>query len=227
MADMSDFKKKLRAGDYISLTGAKRAIGKMKGWSESERDKARAAAGRHFEGSAPAKKAPVKKAAKKKGKRKLHPNNASKKTAKKAAAKAPVKGKKVAKKGKKAAKKVASVKQGRPAKSSERPSLEQRVALAHATVGTCAQALDTLNKCKLLDPNADVAAGVKTTMEGLAQLVSSLTQDVAQMLTPEQLKGQQMFVQVAPGGNGQIAPATAPPAALSAPVISGGDGSTP
>jgi hypothetical protein len=78
------FKSRLENGDYASLAGARRGIGKMAGWSEKDREKARALAEKHF-GADGAKAAP-KKAAKrgKKAKVKAAPAvRAPKKAAKK------------------------------------------------------------------------------------------------------------------------------------------------
>ena len=56
---MSEFEKRLSEGRYDSLTGARRGIGKMAGWSEAERALANRKADAHF-GSAPKKGAPKK-----------------------------------------------------------------------------------------------------------------------------------------------------------------------
>ncbi len=67
------FKERLKSGKYADLTGARRAIGKTGGWSDKDKEKARAAAEEHFAGAtkkgpakkttAPAKRGPAKKAA--------------------------------------------------------------------------------------------------------------------------------------------------------------------
>lgn len=64
-----DFKKKLQDGGYSGLTGVRRAIGKVQGWSEAEREKARKIAeGFYGEEGGKAAAAP-KKAAKKPGRK--------------------------------------------------------------------------------------------------------------------------------------------------------------
>lgn len=65
---VADFKTRLKEGHYDSVTGARRAIGKMGGWSDAEKDSARKLADKHF-GDAPAPKAAVKKVAKGAGKK--------------------------------------------------------------------------------------------------------------------------------------------------------------
>lgn len=64
---LSKFKKKLSGGEYETLTGARRAVGKMKDMSDDERNTARRAADKYFDGKPqPAvKKKTAKKVAKK------------------------------------------------------------------------------------------------------------------------------------------------------------------
>ncbi len=62
MVTLDVFKKKLKDGEYASLTGAKRAIGKATKMSASDRKAATAAAERSFGTKKPAKKASKKKA---------------------------------------------------------------------------------------------------------------------------------------------------------------------
>lgn len=89
MADkvtMAEFEKRLADGRYDSLTGARRGIGKMAGWSEKERAQANEKANAYFEKGA--KKAAPKKA-------KVAPRKAKAKV-EKAQAKAPTRAPKVA-----------------------------------------------------------------------------------------------------------------------------------
>lgn len=103
MADkvtMAEFEKRLSEGRYDTLTGARRGIGKMGGWSDKEKALANEKADAHFGG----KKAAPKKA----------------KSPKSAAAKAP-------KKAKVAAPKVA--RKGKAAKASAVPSMQLELPL--------------------------------------------------------------------------------------------------
>jgi len=195
MADTSEFRKKLRSGEYVSLTGAKRAIGKMKGWSEVDRNKARAAAERHFAGE----ESPPKKVAKKKTKKK-----AQSKPAKKAAAKKVPK-KRKAKKVRRAQKAVTTTHRASPKPRGDQPVM-QRIELAHATVGTYKQALDTLERCKQLAPEVDITKGVQKATDGLTQLVQGLFTDVVGTLSPNEEKAAQLLAKSQPSNGGMVAP---------------------
>ena len=54
---VAGFKERLEAGDYNGLTGARRAIGKVAGWSEKDRNEARKLADAYFANAPKAAKA--------------------------------------------------------------------------------------------------------------------------------------------------------------------------
>ncbi len=201
----ADFRSKLKNGDYDNLTGAKRAIGKMKQWGDKEKDSARTYATKHF-GDAPA---PAKKAAKK---------AVAKRATKKAAPKAAAKGKRVAKK--KAAKKVAAAPAaekmaaaptpkkaaskrtaskrgsgGQAATSagagSSRGALADTLGLYQEGVGTYKVAADTLRNCASED--FSVTEGLKLCGMGILKLLPALDRDFVAPLTAEEQRGANLF----------------------------------
>ncbi len=197
----ADFKNKLKNGDYESLTGAKRAIGKMSEWNDKDKDTARGYASKHF-GEAPApkkpaakkvaakaapKKAPkkaVKKSAKKPAKAaaKAAPKKAAKKVAAKAApapVEAPATGKRKAKAPKKAAKNASRSRvlaTAAPAAEEKQsataaPSVSEVIRDTHAAIQTYERAIAALKTCG--EPS-DIAAGLKAAAKGLSDLVKGM-----------------------------------------------------
>jgi hypothetical protein len=176
------FKTKLANDEYVSLTGAKRAIGKFREMPDSDRDKARAMAEKHFAGNpAPAKKvakkAPAKKKAAKKTKRALHPNNVAKKAA---AKKAPVKGKHGPGKGRapEAAKgsKAVAKRSSSPKKPTPKP--ESRLADANKVMGMTKETIASAKAIRDIDPEFDVTNLLTLAAEGVEAAQRSAMQVV-------------------------------------------------
>jgi hypothetical protein len=183
--DLAAFKQKLADEEYASLTGARRAVGRMTTWSEADKNKARALAEKHFEGGAqkPPKKKAAKKVAKKKAKKKVAKKKAApKKAAKKAAAKAPKKSvKKVRRKQRKSKDVVA-----------ETTSTMDRLTETNRQIQAFGAAIDHMSKNKDLGcPSAQVQEGAKVAQQGLIAAVNNLC-----VLTKE--------VSDAAGGNGAV-----------------------
>jgi hypothetical protein len=160
--DLAGFKKKLAEGAYVSLTGARRAVGRMTTWTENEKDKARAAAEKHFaEGGA--KKKVTKKAAKRSKKK------TTKKPVKKTAKK------KTTKRAKKSVKRVAK-RQSRK-KAEDKGSVMERTKVANYQIQTAGQAIDLMAKNKQLGvPSSAIAEGAKAAQDVLTNAVNNLCQ---------------------------------------------------
>lgn len=226
--DPADFRRKLKNGEYKDLTGAKRAIGKMQGWSEADRDKSRAAAAKHFgeEAPAPAAKTSKKKASKKSAKK------AVKKAAKKASpGPGPGRGrkkkttKKAAKAAKPAAPKPAAAKPPKaasPKKTKTSPSeVEARIENTRNAVQAYAEAVDVLRKCQgeghsINDGLAKAAAGVTQLIEAMDR---SIVQPLAGFPSAAEQKGAELLRRSAPAAvtpdNGSSQTPVIPPTASS------------
>jgi chemotaxis protein histidine kinase CheA len=234
----ADFRKKLKNGEYESLTGARRAIGKMQEWTESERDRARASAAKHFGEETPAPKKKTKKKAAKKAAKKVA-KKAAAKTAKKAAKKAakkpagpgPGRGRK-----KKAAKKTKAAAPKKPApkkqpKAGKQPGVDvdARIESTRNAVQAYAEAVDVLKKCQT--EQTSVEAGLKSAAAGVTQLIERMQTDIVQPLTDAERRGAELFSRAAPtavvpgttppvvpgNGSGQVAQAPQPPTAAPTP----------
>ncbi len=160
--DLAAFKVKLVNGDYASITGARRAIGRMTTWSEKEKSQARDAANKTFGvGTGDFNPSPKKKAKKK----------AVKKVVKKAAKK------KVAKKmAKRSVKKVRSKQsKGSPAAAQPRGTVMERLTETNLQIQAYGQAIDHMGKTKELGcPSAQVQEGAKLAQQGLIAAVNNL-----------------------------------------------------
>jgi hypothetical protein len=215
----SDFRKKLKNGEYESLTGAKRAIGKMQEWTEKERNSARTAASKHFgEEPAPAKKVAKKTSKKKATVKKAEAKKATtKKTAKKTAKKAASKygpGKGGMPKPEKA--KKASAKKAAPKKSaskSKEANIEQHIETAARAMGPLTTALEALKQCKEFG-EVDVSKGLTVIADTTTRLVEDLDRNVVQHITQHENAQAAKFAQAKPiqgaPGNGAGAPLAQP-----------------
>lgn len=199
--DPSVIKKRIKDGEYDSLTGANRAIGKTQNLSDEDRDSLKKFAAKHFGvEAAPAKKVAKKKAAK-------APKAAVAKKASKRAAK---------KVGKKAAKKAATksaadseaatqvVAAEKPVSTAVRVSGKGRVAKATAAakqltlpfgakpqevvqmmgavIGSVSQMLESMKLAQVLYPKATLAESVPTAVRTMTRAVSVLEQNVVSPL---------------------------------------------
>lgn len=197
---LDDIRKKLKEGEYGSLVGANRAIGKTHDLSESDRAKAKVLAAKHF-GAEPA---PVKKRVKKTAKKGRAKAAAPvKRVAKKARAEkaAPAKRGKKKKATKKAAKKAArAAKAGAVAPPTSAPSATpgdrvqgrlrtpsnggkiqsaQEVATEMGSViGTVDQALKSMEFARQIYPKADFTAAVNSALSTMTRAVRVLDQRV-------------------------------------------------
>lgn len=227
--NVADFRQKLKNGEYASLTGAKRAIGKMQEWSEKERDSARAAAAKHFgEDPAPIKKTakktvtkPVKEAAARKALSKKKAGKPQRGAVKKTSSVGPGKGrmKKAPKKAPKKAAKKAAKKAGSRAASRDSTSSgvtsETRLEQAQSTLTVLGDAAALLEKCRVEgSTNTNVTAGLDKIAETATRLVEDLDRNVVTQLTAAEARGAQLLAQTAPShvpGNGSPPMAPTPP----------------
>jgi hypothetical protein len=144
---LEGFKLKLNEGKYESLTGARRAIGKVTDWSAKDKQKAQELAAAHFgeDGGKPsAKPAKTPKKAAKAGPKKI------------AAGPKKVAAKKAAPKSKAAAVKSSPVRS--PVEVPKTPD-ELRLA-AQESLAFAGTALERLSHARNLDPSVDIKAGV-------------------------------------------------------------------
>lgn len=178
--DLSAFKKKLADGDYASLTGARRAVGRMTTWSETDKNKARALAEKHFGGATPAK--PAKKTAKKTAK-KAAKKKATKKVAKKKAAKKA----KAAPTAKKSVKKVKR-RQTKASSAKELTSVMGRIQETNAQIEVYGNAILHMGRAKDIGcPASSIQEGAKAAQEGLTAAVNNLcvlTKEVSPLGAP-------------------------------------------
>lgn len=209
--DPSVIKKRIKDGEYDSLTGANRAIGKTQNLSEEDRDALKKFAAKHFgveapvakkKASASAKKVAKKVVAKAEAKPKAAPKAAvAKKTAKRAA-------KKVSKKAapKAAADSEAATKpssgvapaispkpvsgKGRTAKAASEKQLslpfrekpEVVVSMMGAVIGSVTTMLDSMKMAAALYPKAMLAESVPTAVRTMTRAVAVLEQHVVSPL---------------------------------------------
>jgi hypothetical protein len=204
---LNTFRAKVKGGDYDTLAGANRAIGKMHELSEDERSKAKALAATHFGSSVP-KKATKKVVAKPAAKptKKVVAKPAKKvvaKPAKKPAAKPakkvvakPVSAKPakkvVAKPAASPAKKVVAkpvtkpvVKPAKPApRAPASEGIEERrariVGQMGTVISTVGQALSSMEATKKLFPKADLEAGVTAASDAMSRAVRVIDIEVLQ-----------------------------------------------
>ena len=242
---LDGFKKKLKSGHYDNVTGARRAIGKMRTWEEKDKDAGRRAVDKHF-GAAPAVVAPAKKKAAKKtqaapvapvapaaSKRKLQrKKKASKKSAAKASVKSAPPKKAPVKKAtaKPAAAPKATAKPGRSSKartsrppkeskeSSEVGLLERRVSLYGNTIDLYENAAEILCKsAKGSDTGLNVSAGLETIHTSVEQLLQGMHSQIVQPLTAAEQRSSELFNIVTPQAG-----AVPPPRGVDTPVGSNG-----
>jgi hypothetical protein len=185
--DLAAFKKKLAGGEYKSLTGARRAVGRMTTWSEADKDKARASADLHFGSTRPPK--PAKKAAKKVAKK------AKKKAAKKVTKKKVVAKAKAEPVAKKSVKKVKRRQAKGPAEAKGVNSVMGRIQETNAQIEVYGNAILYMGRAKEIGcPVSDIQEGAKAAQGGLTAAVNNLC-----MLTKEaSLSG------LTTGGNGAV-----------------------
>ena len=187
---LNDIKRKLNEGEYKSLAGANRAIGKSHGLTDKEKEKAKRLAAAHFEDEGKqAKKASKKKAKKKAGKK------GKKKAAKKAGAKTKKKSAKKAASKKKAATKrqprttgVKAAPQG-PAndvavEQMDVPQIRRRPAavagLASSVIDSVTKGIAGLKDAKELSKDGvDIEASVSSGINTLGKAMTLLERDVA------------------------------------------------
>lgn len=219
---LNTFKQKLAAGEYVSLTGAKRAIGKFREMPDAERDQARALAEKHFAGApaapaakkAPAKKAPAPKAAAKKAPAKKAPAKAAPAkapaaSAKKAAAKkAPAKtegGQYGPGKGRKP--KPAKGAKAAPAKTTaaaprKAPATKQKAPVTLSgpaeVMGTMNQAIASAKEIQAIDGNVDVTNILTLAAQGIEAAQKSAMQIVGLELPEPAPEATPVPVAVAP-----------------------------
>lgn len=221
----SDFRNKLKNGEYANLTGARRAIGKMKQWTESDKDNARNYATKHFGGdTAPTQKKAAKKAAKKATKK------ASKKTAKKVAKKAAKKAPRAPKAAKGAAapeKRGAPVKTRAPKQARQAGAQEGTSGAADAlkmyqsTITTYTEAANALTSCH--SQGLNVAAGLRTCSEALTMLVKGLYDQVVVPWAAGEEQGAALFQKAATVAAAMSTPAAPVATAEAASVFIPGD----
>lgn len=180
---VASFTSKLQSGDYASLAGARRAIGKAQDMSTNDKNKAREAADKYFMGGAapktkapaPVKKAPVKKVA----------------AVAKPAKAAPVKKAARAKKPEAA---QARAPRGRPkgrptthaaAAQEAAATVPEKVAqaqshlsLANQAIQTVSSALTAIKECKTIYPNLDMNSGQRAA-DALLKTIEFVTNSVA------------------------------------------------
>lgn len=164
------FRQRLKGGHYASLTGARRAIGRMSAWTDKQRNRAQSDAEKHFEsGEAVAKpKKVAKKVSKKKAEKKVADVSASMTENQRPS-------NKLAKKAAKKTKVRKDVDEG--------PSVSQtnKVALENLKVGTISQALQSMSVARELGAGeTEVAQGAKAAQLALTTIVEDLCSIVTQ-----------------------------------------------
>jgi hypothetical protein len=215
------FRARLKDDQYASLTGARRAIGRMSEWSDGQKARARKDAEAYFpeEGSAPPKKAGKKSVAKKKTAKKVAKKIVAKKAkakSKKAAAKAKPKGGALARQQARNKRK----------KSPSAPAVDS-VQQANMKVGTITQALESMRVAKELGAgDTEVAQGAKKAQQALTSIVEDLCGAAAQapLSEADQAEVEKLAVAASTGANGagsaaQSSPGLAPPAPPSVPQV--------
>jgi hypothetical protein len=189
------FKERLDAGEYKQAAGARRAVGKVTGWSSSDRNKARELVDGHFGEET---KATTAKPAKGK-KRKAVVAKAQPKMKKAAQATA------VTKPAKKAASVRHASQKAKPAKN-ERDILRE-IHITGERVGTVSQAIAAMEKAA--QHGADVIAGMQIAQDVLTQSVEDLKQQTASDGNNGASDNEvaRRFVESAPSGTGLNLPA--------------------
>lgn len=171
---VEDFKKRLKNGDYKDATGARRGAGKAD-LSDAEKDQCRKAIDAHFGTKTPTsttKASPQKK-----------PKAESKKVAKAASGNGHAK----------SAKKTAAKPAGRKTRSSSTKDLAQaspdsesgymvRLHLAKERVGTISQAVDTMQRAKLVHPQLDTAEAMTSAGSALHDIIKSVADDARSVI---------------------------------------------
>lgn len=202
------FRGRLKDGHYNSLTGARRAVGRMSEWTEQQRNRARNEAEKYFEGNPTPKK--VDKKVAKAGKK------AAKKTTKKAA-------KKTSARGAKKTGPLARHHADKQAANKLRPAEELlNVEYAANKVGTINQALQSMRTAKELGADeTEVAKGAKKAQQVLIQIVEELCGTVsrAHLSDEEQRAAENLGLAAAAGANGAAIDADAPPAPVVPPAV--------
>lgn len=200
------FKKKLADGEYTKITGARRAVGRMSGWSEADKDTARGWVNKHFD-AVPEKTskvaAPVvvttasKKAAKA---AKAAPKKAAKAAAKKPVAPKPEPKAKAAPKPKAA--KAAGKPRGRKPKTQE-PTNSDRIRDVHDKVVTLQVTLSTMKQAGELGAGeTEVATGARRAQAALVQVVDEImSMTGGSPVSAEDTQKIELLKKVAPKGN--------------------------
>jgi len=208
------FKKKIKNGEYKNLTGARRALGKVKDWSEADNAAMQKFATRHF-GAAPSP-APVKKAAKK----------AVKKAVKKTEEAAPVVSAEASKGGFTRVKKPVATKgvakRGPAKKATSRvpasdATLERTINNSREAVGVYATAIESLRKCEQQGVSIEgqlskAVAGLEAVIESLQEaLVKAFGTEAGQEGSAAEARGAELFQRAAPAA---VTPGNGAPAVL-------------
>lgn len=218
--DLSAFKKKLKNGEYQNLTGAKRAIGKMAGWTDEERDKARGTAARHFgetltkTPAKPAKKdkpattgdseTPQSALTKKKagaaqrGQVKVSKTQ-SKKVVKKSTAGAYGPGKGRMPKATKQVQAKKTTKKGARKVASAQPTshIEQALSTNRAALELHREAVETIRLCE--GPGVEIGGSLNAALQGITTIVENLRSSVVEPLSQQERMGAELFAKAAAG----------------------------
>jgi hypothetical protein len=233
------FEKKLKAGGYPGVAGARRGVGRMTEWSDADRERAHKAINKHFGAEATTKTSSPKAAkGKKRGrpaaaaapatpaapKRRGPPPKAAKAKAVKATAPAPAAGKKRGRPATIAA--PATKKATRKAtKSNPATPPTERMDLVERQVNVVRTVVATLGQCKELSGDTtSIVASARRATEALSIIVEDLykigrTQPVTDVSEAKQAHFFEQAVQASQKGNQiPVAPA-APPVAVPPPVI--------
>lgn len=241
--DPSVIKKRIKDGEYDSLTGANRAIGKTQNLSDEDRDALKKYAAKHFGvEAAPAKKKAAKKTATKAPKAakaapapkaavaKKASKRAAKKVGKKAAKKAATKS---AADSEAATQSVAAEKQvppakpvagkGRVAKAASPKQLtlpfsskpQEVVQMMGAVIGSVSQMLESMKLATVLYPKATLAESVPTAVRTLTRAVSVLEQAVVSPLDHDKVA---FTAAKEPAAKAKAKPAAKAPAKRERPV---------
>lgn len=159
------FRKKLKDGGYGSATGARRAVGKAKTWTEKEKESARRSIDKHFDSSEPAPKTTKKPAA------------AKKKTSKKAsgASNKPRRSKPGPVEQHHARKRAAKEEQ----QEEESPSDFQSNPLAAINLikevnMTAKEAVDVMRMVKESSPSVDISSGMQQAQDAVTRATAKL-----------------------------------------------------
>ena len=210
----SEFRAELRNGRYTEPGSARKAIAKMKSWTEEEKDAARASVDRKF-GSA-STKPPVKKATKKATRVGHGPGTGRKKKAAKKpgrpAAVATAAAEKVVKAvGRVTGKDVEA--QQPPTQSDGEPTIDAHLRSAQGAVQIYSDAISVLEKCKIGD--VDVETGLKSAAEGITSLLAMMERTVVSPLAGAEVVNDELFKKARASA---VLPTDPPPVAPQPPV---------